>query len=392
MIIQLFANTLWFLVTFKRRLILSIRERYPSAKIILIYLRPGPPIDIKMLNEFKSNNIEYISFKSKRNIIMCIRNLCRIDTKGILLTYTIGPILIGSMPIYNRFKRVATLEGLGRVFTSERIAMRILKRLVEASYRVIFNIAYQRIIVLNYVDHAYLLEHGIADWIKLKVLPGTGLDEKEYNTTTIRAENREKSLMKLKLKDTSYFSFIGRVSPEKGFFRFVSSAIYLSKYLEEEKITFLIVCPKKDIDDFSKDQIRLMSDNNMVIRPYTTNPIDYYSVSSAIVLPSMYGEGLSRVALETSFLGLPIIGFINRGLEEVVINGKNGILTSNLSPYSLAMAINTVYTEYESYRENARNHSKTLINRFGEKASNNMMMREIEDLIEEIDRPGTLPS
>ena len=130
----------------------------------------------------------------------------------------------------------------------------------------------------------------------------------------------------------------------------------------------------------------------MVIRPYTTNPIDYYSVSSAIVLPSMYGEGLSRVALETSFLGLPIIGFINRGLEEVVINGKNGILTSNLSPYSLAMAINTVYTEYESYRENARNHSKTLINRFGEKASNNMMMREIEDLIEEIDRPGTLPS
>ena len=96
--------------------------------------------------------------------------------------------------------------------------------------------------------------------------------------------------------------------------------IYLLNDKSDNYRKFRIICPKKDIDQMSNSLKSYLKKLGIVINEYIDEPLIYYASSKLIVLPTTYGEGLSRVALESAFLGLPVAAIHNRGISSLFMD------------------------------------------------------------------------
>ena len=153
------------------------------------------------------------------------------------------------------------------------------------------------VFVLNYQDYLFLIENNICRLNKIRVLPGTGVNHMQIDKA-----------MSKKRKGPKYIDYIGRIIVEKGFYKFILTRLNFKKFYPEldKLFTFRIISPQEDIDNLSNDEINFLVKNNIVIKPYLVEPFSYYAESKALIVPSTYGEGLSRVVLEASYIGIPI--------------------------------------------------------------------------------------
>jgi glycosyltransferase involved in cell wall biosynthesis len=85
--------------------------------------------------------------------------------------------------------------------------------------------------------------------------------------------------------------------------------------------------------------IELKLENNVKIFPFTTEPQYFYDSIDALVLPSLYKEGLPNVILEAMAMGKPCIASQLAGTSEVVKNGKTGFLVEPGNTQELAAAV-----------------------------------------------------
>jgi len=80
-----------------------------------------------------------------------------------------------------------------------------------------------------------------------------------------------------------------------------------------------------------------------------------YAAADLFVLPSEHDgtafEGLGLVYLEAMAYGLPVIGCLDSGAEDVIQDGVNGLLVPPGNPTSLAAAIRRVFTEEGLWRK-----------------------------------------
>jgi len=370
----LFANTLWFINNFKMPLIEELINK--NFDIEIIYLRLGPPISSK--NKFSVNSIPSYEFTSY--LILVLKRIIRrqkIKTT-FLFSFTIGPILLSMLPLFNRHLKFATLEGLGRVFSSRAIFFRILKRFIQVIYKIIFTNFYKGIFVLNYSDYAYLLERQIVQISKLHIIPGTGINSKIFNPKSLISERRKLGLLNQKggelLLEDMFITFIGRISIDKGFYRFIAAINYLLNDKRYSSLKFRIVSPKSDINNINLDLREFLFNKNIVLKEYISNPICYYASSKIIVIPTTYGEGLSRVALEAGFLGVPIVAIQNRGLSSLFMDGVIGETTTDTEPYGISRLIKKIIDNYSEYSYFSENVFNSLSSKYDNKVSANTVI------------------
>ena len=376
----LFANTLWFLNRFKSSLILDLLQR--DYKVIIVYFRKGPIKDLGKLNlkkyPIKIHNFFSFLFQEYLNI--------RSDkkTNKILLSYTVGPILISSLPIFNSYKRFATLEGLGRIFSSKNLIFSLIRFFIRKFYRFIFYRNYDALFVLNHLDFSYLLESNLVPISKLFILPGTGVDSSIYNPDNLFLERSNIGFIDSQGKfnnDASYISYIGRISAEKGFFRFLAAILYLINDNSIKYNKFRIISPKKDIMTMSSSLKSYLLNIGIEIKEYIDEPLTYYASSKLIVLPTTYGEGLSRVALEAAFLGVPVAAIHNRGISSLFMDGMVGEATMEQEPYGISRIIKKICENYNLYERQNKNLYKNLVDKYDNKSSSNKLISIMESFL-----------
>ena len=376
----LFANTLWFLNRFKSSLILDLLQR--DYKVIVVYFRKGPIKDLEKLNlnkyPIKIHNFFSFLFQEYLNI--------RSDkkTNKILLSYTVGPILISSLPIFNSYKRFATLEGLGRIFSSKNLIFSLIRFFIRKFYRFIFYRNYDALFVLNHLDFSYLLESNLVPISKLFILPGTGVDSSIYNPDNLFLERSNIGFIDSQGKfnnDASYISYIGRISAEKGFFRFLAAILYLINDNSIKYNKFRIISPKKDIMTMSSSLKSYLLNIGIEIKEYIDEPLTYYASSKLIVLPTTYGEGLSRVALEAAFLGVPVAAIHNRGISSLFMDGMVGEATMEQEPYGISRIIKKICENYNLYERQNKNLYKNLVDKYDNKSSSNKLISIMESFL-----------
>ena len=378
--VLLFANTLWFINRFKSSLILDLLKR--DYEVNVIYFRKGPIKDIKKIN------LNNYSIKIENFLNFFIDQFLKIsknkNSNTILLSFTVGPILLSSLPIFNQYKRFATLEGLGRIFTSKNLILSSIRFFVRKYYRFIFYRYYDGIFVLNHIDFSYILESNLAPIQKLFILPGTGVDSSIYNPKNLFLERKKNGLLdsKGKLKyELTYISYIGRISADKGFFRFIAAILYLLNEESDNYKNFRIISPKKDIDIMPNSLKLYLTELGIQIKEYIDEPLNYYASSKLIVLPTTYGEGLSRVALESAFLGLPVAAIHNRGISSLFMDGMIGEATMEQEPYGISRIIKKICDNYSSYEKKNVNAYKNLVDKYDNKSSTNKFISIMENLI-----------
>ncbi len=378
--VLLFANTLWFINRFKSSLIFDLINR--NYEVNVVYFRKGPIKDTKKLN-LNNYSIEiqnFFSFFINQYLKIGKRN----DSNNILLSFTIGPILLSSLPIFSSYKRFATLEGLGRIFTSRNLILSFIRFFVRKYYKFIFYRNYDGIFVLNHMDFSFILESNLAPISKLFILPGTGVDSSIYNPKNLLLEREKIGLLDANGKfkyESSYISYIGRISAEKGFFRFLAAILYLLNDKSENYKKFRIICPKKDIDQMSVSLKSYLKKLGIVINEYIDEPLIYYASSKLIVLPTTYGEGLSRVALESAFLGLPVAAIHNRGISSLFMDGMIGEATMEQEPYGISRIIKKICDNYPVYENKNSTSHENLVDKYDNKSSTNKFISIVENLI-----------
>jgi glycosyltransferase involved in cell wall biosynthesis len=85
--------------------------------------------------------------------------------------------------------------------------------------------------------------------------------------------------------------------------------------------------------------------------------------SYALILPS-YHESLGIVLLEALSLGRPVIGSNVPGIDEIIINDKNGLLFEAGNTEQMARCINRIFSNGEFYEQLAKWGRKDVLNRF----------------------------
>ena len=376
-----FANTLWFIINFKKSLIIELLKKGYLVKII--YLRIGPVFTLE--DEFinKKNLIVQTFMSFCLNIIKKEIHSMKHTRRSILLAFTISPIILSSLPLFYRYEKYATLEGLGRVFTSKYIIFRILRRVVERIYKFLFLRIYKSVFVLNHVDFSYLLENNIIPISKINVIPGTGINQKKFNPANLYKLRLEKGIIDENLilnKADMYVTYIGRISVDKGFYRFLSSALSLIDDKKYKNLKFRIVAPSKDIEILSEDLKTFLKKKHFLLEKYLRDPLIYYSSALLIVLPTTYGEGLSRVALESGLLGIPVAAMNNRGISSLFMDGILGEITLDSEPYGITKIIKKILDDYSKYSILNEVTYKNLADKYGDEASTNSVLKILEKL------------
>jgi glycosyltransferase involved in cell wall biosynthesis len=69
----------------------------------------------------------------------------------------------------------------------------------------------------------------------------------------------------------------------------------------------------------------------------------------ALVLPSLFGEGMPMVVLEALAVGLPVIATRVEGTPEVIRDGREGYLAQPADPTSLAQSIEKLFADRHSW-------------------------------------------
>ena len=130
----------------------------------------------------------------------------------------------------------------------------------------------------------------------------------------------------------------------------MNTKIYLNKFNKEfvNSYPFRIIIPQSDIDKFSKQNINFIKSIGIEIKPYISNQLNYLVNTKAILFPTKYGEGLSRVVMESIYLGIPLLLSRNQGTEEVLPYDYKYFIKS-YNPSSIAEQLNELIKDKEYY-------------------------------------------
>jgi len=255
----------------------------------------------------------------------------RIEKPDLVHHIALKPIIYGG--IAARFRgaipSVNTVTGLGLVFTSSSPLMHVLRRILSTVLKWACRFPNSKVVVQNEDDRELLMNQRIAPAEQLVVIPGFGVNTKQF---VPRPES----------EDTPVVMLPARMLWEKGVLEFVTAA----KELRNRSIAARMVLVGAP-DPFNKGcipevQLRAWAKSGVVEWwGQRDNMHEVLSQANVVCLPS-YREGLPKVLLEAAACGRAIVTTNAPGCAHAVRNGENGFLVPVKDPQTLVTAISTL--------------------------------------------------
>jgi len=187
---------------------------------------------------------------------------------------------------------------------------------------------------------------------------------KEVNKNFVLNSGVEKSVSGKKIVSEfkNNIVFAGRLVERKGLITLLESF----KKLGNEDSSHLWIIgdgPQKEQIEKSIDQYNLK--DKVTLTGLVENASDYFEMANICVFPSYEGEGLMGVVLEAMLCGRAVITTINNGNEDVITNGKNGILIPSRDSETLTNELKKLLTNDDlriSLGEEARRYAEMNLN------------------------------
>lgn len=224
----------------------------------------------------------------------------------IIFSYTVKPNVYGSMASNSlKLKQVCNITGTGATFLNESILSKIVRILYKASVKKCYKVLFQ-----NAGDMQYFKQHKMVGK-NIDLIPGSGVNLDQYAFTEMSSD------------ETVNFIFIGRVMAVKGVDQYLDCAktiharhpntcFFIAGWNEEEEY-------KKIVAEYEKagyvNYIGFQKDIDSWIRK-----------CHCTILPSLGGEGVPNVLLESAAIGRVCIASAINGSKDVVDDGVNGYL------------------------------------------------------------------
>ena len=224
----------------------------------------------------------------------------------IIFSYTVKPNIYGSIASNSlKFKQVCNITGTGSTFLKESVLSKIVRMLYKVSVKRCYKVFFQ-----NKGDKQYFVEHKMVGK-NIELIPGSGVNLVEHEFTEMPSDG------------VVNFIFIGRVMEVKGVDQYLDCAkeihenypntcFYIAGWNEEEKY-------KKLVEEYQNkgcvNYIGFQKDIDSGIRK-----------CHCTILPSLGGEGVPNVLLESAATGRACIASAINGSKDVIDDGVTGYL------------------------------------------------------------------
>ena len=238
---------------------------------------------------------------------------------------TIKPIIIsGFLYKFNSRKVIFWLSGLGYIFTSQNLFIKILKQIIIKIYKYIFKNKKSKVIIENIEDKNFMINLKVFSDLQSYVLPGSCVELKNYLYV--------KEPLKLKIVMAS------RLLWNKGVGDYIDAIkIIKSKNLDCE---FLLA----GMTDDNPTSVPIETIKNWENKGYikylgfTNDIISLFQMSNIICLPS-FREGLPKVLVEAGACSRASVTTDVTGCRNIISNNYNGLLVPANNSLKLANAI-----------------------------------------------------
>jgi len=326
--IALITNSCLVLTLFRKDLIKRIKEMGIDIAGF------APDINYKDLKELKLLGVKPIVYRLSRVGtepfnellgLLSLINRLREEKPDIIFCFQIKPAIYGAIAAaINRIKDVhVMIEGLGYVFTADKITSIILRKLLIILMRISFAKA-KKIFFLNVDDKN--------EFIRLKIIN----PNKSINLGGIGVDLSYWSYSEPKVSEPS-FIFVGRLLKEKGIMEFLMAAKIIKTRYPYVKFYVLGKFDSNPGTIKKEDIIRFVKEG-YVEWPGFVDVKPWLQKSSVFVLPS-YREGVPLSTQEAMAIGRPIITTDAPGCRDTVIHGKNGFIVPPKNVLSLVKAM-----------------------------------------------------
>lgn len=225
---------------------------------------------------------------------------------NIIFSYTIKPNIYGSMASNAlHYKQVCNVTGTGATFLHENLLAKLVRVLYRRSMRYAYKVFFQ-----NSGDRDYFARHRMVrdNW---DMLPGSGVNLEQH------------AFSPMPEGDTVGFIYIGRVMAVKGVEQFMDCArairrehpetrFYMAGFIEEERYKALV-------DEY-------VQDGSIEYLGFRDDIDDWIGKCCCTVLPSLGGEGVPNVLLESAASGRTCIATRIPGSVDTIDDGVTGFI------------------------------------------------------------------
>jgi len=237
----------------------------------------------------------------------------------------------------------------------------------------------------NNEDIQIAISEGIAYPHKIKYL-GNGINLKKFSPGRFSGLEVETRRQELRLEpDEPVVGFVGRLAARrKGFLDFLEAGRRIS--LRKPNVRFLIVggpdYGNADAVEPSASEEYGIADRCVFLGhvPNEELPI-LYRMLNVLVLPSLF-EGVPRVVMEASAMGVPVVVSDVKGNREAVEHNKNGLLVPLGNLEELARAILDLLENRDRAQKMGMEGRKLALQRFDEQKAFRMVKEEYSRLLE----------
>ncbi|MBC5841459.1 glycosyltransferase family 4 protein [Flavobacterium sp. F-380] len=210
----------------------------------------------------------------------------------------------------------------------------------------------------------------------LKILANgnvNGIDTAYF--TKEQVSNTEQEALRNELgicKNDFVFIFVGRLVGDKGINELVHAFSQLNISSSEVENTstngelkLLLVGPlESQLDPLLPETLQTMAKNkNIISVGFQLEVRSYYAIANALVFPS-YREGFPNVVLQAGAMGLPSIVTDINGSNEIIVNGKNGLIIPVKDEVAICEAMQKIVEDSNLYTELKRNSREMIVFRY----------------------------
>jgi len=203
---------------------------------------------------------------------------------------------------------------------------------------------------------------------QLKVLANgnvNGVDLDDFNPDLFSKEEKRSLSTRLGIQAEDFvFVFVGRLVGDKG----INELVAAFKKLKNQKLILLLVGPlETDLDPLLSETLQEIAVNTTIISVgFQIDVRPYLAISHCLAFPS-YREGFPNVVLQAGAMGLPSIVTNISGCNEIIIEGKNGILIPVKDSNALYLAMQKMKSNSDFRNQLCLNARAMILSRYEQK-------------------------
>jgi glycosyltransferase involved in cell wall biosynthesis len=228
----------------------------------------------------------------------------------------------------------------------------------------------------------FIIENRFCGTGKLKVLgngSSNGINTRFFQPTEELANAAGELRKKHGLTDKDFvFVFVGRLVKDKGIEELVEAYSELKK--KHPHIKLLLVGPyEPELDPLAPATHEIIAKDDSIMKAgFQSDVRPYLMISHALAFPS-YREGFPNVPMQAGCFNLPSIVTDINGCNEIVEDGKNGLIIPAKQVAELQQAMERLLTDEALYLTLKANARKMIVDRYEQKYLWELLLKEYHD-------------